>query len=77
MTDFVADVSRPLENCHFFSGTGKDMSKDIADELLPPGWVAREARSKPGRIYYLNLHTRKSTWIKPTVWADFIYNNIS
>lgn len=33
---------------------------------LPAGWVARESKSNPGKIYYFNSSTGESLWEKPT-----------
>eukprot|EP01027_Heterolobosea_sp_BB2_P001349 GEZU01002061.1.p1 GENE.GEZU01002061.1~~GEZU01002061.1.p1 ORF type:complete len:156 (-),score=45.18 GEZU01002061.1:141-608(-) len=35
-------------------------------DKLPEGWIARESKSQPGRMYYYNIHTRQSQWEPPT-----------
>lgn len=36
------------------------------EEELPPGWIKRESRSNPGKIYYTHPKKGLSTWEKPT-----------
>ncbi len=37
--------------------------------VLPHGWI-EYADDKSGRSYYFNVHTRKTTWVKPELEAD-------
>ena len=32
---------------------------------LPKGWIAKESNKYPGKIYYINLETKRSTWDLP------------
>ena len=48
---------------------------------LPPNWELRECKDYPGRVYYHNIETNESTWIRPdpfpgvsrTDWPPMIY----
>ena len=33
---------------------------------LPPGWVSKESKSHPGRVYFYNTVTKESVWEVPT-----------
>ena len=35
------------------------------DEPLPPGWLKKESKSKPGSFYYFNPSTRQTSWYRP------------
>eukprot|EP01040_Poterioochromonas_malhamensis_P010334 gene10334-11241_t len=37
---------------------------------LPEGWTAKESKSHPGRMYYINNATKETTWDKPTQAAS-------
>ncbi len=33
---------------------------------LPEGWIKRESKSHPGKVYYFNTVTQETTWSLPT-----------
>ena len=37
---------------------------------LPPEWELRECKDYPGRVYYYNVNTHQSTWIRPFPFTD-------
>ena len=37
---------------------------------LPPEWELRECKEYPGRVYYYNVNTHQSTWIRPIPFTD-------
>jgi NIMA-interacting peptidyl-prolyl cis-trans isomerase 1 len=41
----------------------------MSDSSLPAGWVARESKSHPGKVYYSNTVTGESVWERPTAPA--------
>lgn len=38
--------------------------RPICDKL-PPNWVCRESRSQPGHLFFENLISRETSWIRP------------
>lgn len=43
------------------------------DSTVPKGWILCSSKSNPGRKYYFNRKTGKSSWTKPQV--NFVKNN--
>ena len=42
---------------------------------LPTGWISKESKSHPGRIYYYNTVTKESVWETPTEPAASSHSN--
>lgn len=47
-----------------------------ASKKLPEGWVLCTSKSNPGRKYYFNKKTGKSSWTQPQVCFVIFYVNI-
>lgn len=44
---------------------GKPVSTSDVGDPLPPDWEVKQSKSGGGRIYYYNVRTHLSTWIRP------------
>lgn len=58
-------VPKSSSNTSCKSSSIEDSIKD-SKPPLPPGWVEKESRSRPGRFYYFNLKTGDTVWTFPT-----------
>ncbi|KAK3088725.1 hypothetical protein FSP39_023048 [Pinctada imbricata] len=39
---------------------------------LPHGWIVKQSKTYPDRVYYFNVHTGSSTWEVPALLKSFI-----
>ncbi|KAL4218785.1 RNA endoribonuclease [Mactra antiquata] len=48
---------------------------DDNTKTLPPGWVVRQSKSYPDRVYYFNIDSGLSSWEFPDILESFNSNN--
>ncbi|KAF9653730.1 hypothetical protein BDM02DRAFT_1660518 [Thelephora ganbajun] len=62
--------SQLLEASSMVNGRDRDRRNSIkkpAGEPLPPDWEIRHPRSGGSEVYYYNVKTHESTWVRPTL----------
>lgn len=45
---------------------------DETTKKLPPGWVARQSKTYPDRVYYFNTDSGLSSWEFPDIIECYI-----